>query len=223
MKKVNVITAAYDCPAWIFDYLNGWNSQNRVNGWDIEIMIGVDGCEKTHQALVDRNISHYWSADNVGTYIIANSLHALSNANLYIRFDADDVPLPTYLSAAIENLTKSKCFQFLEYRTDENLKPIKKHNKSNTMVYTKEVLEKIGGFHPVRVGADKDFIGRARSAGFTGGNPLGHHFYKRQHKNALTRAKETNMKSVFRKECHELMKKHIGYYVEPVTVELQKF
>jgi hypothetical protein len=223
MKTANIITAAYNCPNWIFDYLYGWQNQQPVEGWKINLMIGVDGCKSTHQSLTKAKVPHYWSPINVGWPIITNSLHQQDQADVYIRFDADDVPLPEYFSVVINNLKNSQCFQLFEYRTDEMLNPIKKQNKSNTMVYTRAVLEKIGGFHPVRVGADKDFIGRARSAGFLGNRPDGHYFYKRQHKNALTKSKDTNMKSAFRKLCHDQMKQHVGYYVESKTVPLEFF
>lgn len=223
IEKIGIIISVYNCPKWIFNCLDGWKAQHEVSGWEVEMLIGVDGCDATHQALIHHNVPHFWSQRNVGWPIITNSLHALSNADVYIRFDADDVPLPTYLTVAVSNLARSKCFQFLEYRTDRNLKPIKKHDKSNTMVYTREVVEKIGGYQPFRVGADKDFIRRARSAGFSGSNPTGYHFYKRQHETALTRAKETNMKSAFRRECEQQMRNHTGHYVDPVVVELQRF
>ena len=96
-----VIVAAYHAQKWIKPCIASIRSQVLPPGWTLDLRIGVDGCAETAAALTRMKESYYLAPDNVGTYVLRNSLIGLGPADCYTIFDADDEMLPTYLATGI--------------------------------------------------------------------------------------------------------------------------
>lgn len=162
MMKCAVIVAAYKAQRYILQCLKSIDSQNPLTGWEYEVRVGVDGCKATADILQRAGISFHHSKENVGTYIMANSLIALGPADMYARFDADDYMLPEYLSTVIPVA--------LDYGIAHAAHVVRPNRFSRPRVgqvtFTAELLERLGGFREARVHSDRDFSRRAALAGF---------------------------------------------------------
>lgn len=62
---------------WLEACLRSIDAQRIGPGWAVDVRIGVDGCEATSALLLGMGRGHWWSAENVGPYLIRNSLIAL--------------------------------------------------------------------------------------------------------------------------------------------------
>jgi len=226
MKTCAVIIAAYAADKYILDCYNSVKNQIPLEGWEIDIRIGVDGCQKTADVLRKNKIPFYWSEKNVGAYIMRNSLAAVGQADCYAIFDADDVMFTNYISSTL-SLNADACMT-AKINCDENLKPIQgaRIEKGGAITFTHSVLQAIGGFYGVRCAADTDFMYRLQMAGYNIheiNEPL---YYRRRHPNALTKKSDTGIGSAYRKKAWAEMtaKREQGIIkIKPTIVELKKF
>jgi glycosyltransferase involved in cell wall biosynthesis len=66
-----------------------------VKNLDCEIIVGIDGCKETLNYIktkkFDNRIRFYFFEKNVGPYIIKNSLCSISNSEIILFFDSDDI------------------------------------------------------------------------------------------------------------------------------------
>lgn len=229
MKTCAVIIPAYRAEKWIMECVKGFQNQHSLEGWEYKIVVGVDGCKKTATALT---VPYWWSAVNVGTYVMVNSLVALNPADMYVFFGADDVPFPDYLRKTIPVAEEYGYTRVRERRCDENLKPFppQERNLMGTAVCTREVFEQVGGFHAYRCASDTDFTRRVKALGYKPKeaklllpDPL---FYRRRHKNSLTRHPKTSMKSEYRVKVktamNELYDKGL-IKITPTTTDLEYY
>jgi len=160
MKKCAIIVSAYQAHATILNCIKSIREQKPIDGWEYEIRLGVDGCNQTAEILKRNRIPFYWNRNNVGTYIMANSLMALGPADIYSRFDADDYMYPHYLQTVIPIALKYGMSQ-AGYRVGST------HSKPRVgqVTMTAATLEKLGGFAEYRCHCDRDLSRRASQLG----------------------------------------------------------
>jgi len=242
MKTCAVIIAAYNCPEYIMDCYNSVKNQLPLEGWNYEIRIGVDGCQKTADVLIKNKIPFYYTQKNVGCYIMRNSLIYLKKADAYAYFDADDVMKPDYLKASLicieammlHEKTKTgfkdhkiHCVMTGKYQTDHKLNAIKtsKPERGGAITFSHYALEKVGGFYGARCACDTDFMLRLDMAGikiYEINEPL---YYRRRHAGSLTKRADTGMGSDYRKKIwNELCNKRAKGIVkiQPTVIKLEK-
>lgn len=225
MKKCAVIIAAYNADKYILECYNSVKNQIPLEGWKYDIRIGCDGCQKTADILRKNNIPFYMSEKNVGAYITRNSLMAVSPADVYSIFDADDVMFPDYLSKTLQ--TPYCAVMTAKINCNENLKPIQgaRIEKGGAITFTHSVLSDLGGFYGVRCAADTDFMYRLGMAGysiFDINEPL---YYRRRHSQSLTKKSDTGIGSTYRKKVWSMMteKRNEGIIkINPTIIPLIK-
>jgi len=225
MKTCAIIIAAYNCDKYIIDCYNSVKNQIPLEGIEYEIRLGVDGCQKTADVLRKNKIPFYWSEKNVGAYIMRNSLMAVSPADCYAIFDADDVMFPEYLCKSLQG--NHDAVMTAKINCNEKLKPIQgaRIGKGGAITFTHGVLERVGGFYGVRCAADTDFMYRCIDAGFEIFEIKEPLYYRRRHSGSLTKKSDTGIGSHYRKKVWSMMteKRNEGIIkIKPTIIELKK-
>ena len=223
MKTCAIIIAAYNADKYILDCYNSVKNQIPLEGWEYDIRIGCDGCLKTYEILKKNKIPFYHSDNNVGAYIMRNSLMAVAPADVYSIFDADDVMFPEYLLKSLS--LNSDAIMTAKINCDEKLKPIQgaRIEKGGAITFTQNILDSLGGFYGVRCAADTDFMYRIKMAGFEIheiSEPL---YYRRRHAGSLTKKSDTGIGSIYRNKVWRDMceKREQGIIkIKPTIVEL---
>jgi glycosyltransferase involved in cell wall biosynthesis len=226
VKKLAIVVAAYNTEKYIMECVNSILNQDKIDGWEIDLRIGIDSCEKTASVLTKNKIKFYWSEKNVGAYILRNSLLYLDNADMYGYFDSDDCMFKNYCKKTIE--ANADAVMSAKINCNENLKPIQgaRIESGGAITFTHSVLQAIGGFYGVRCAADTDFMYRIGMAGYNIheiNEPL---YYRRRHSESLTKKSDTGIGSPYRKKAWAMMteKREQGIIkIKPTVIELKKF
>jgi hypothetical protein len=159
--KCAVIVAAYHAQRYILQCLKSMEAQRPLPGWEYELRLGVDGCLATAAVLQRAGRPFHFSKENVGTYVMANSLIAIGPADVYARFDADDFMLPDYLATVIPvALDYGLCHAPYVVRPKSY-----SHPQVGQVTFTSGILAKLGGFGSARCHCDRDFTRRAALVG----------------------------------------------------------
>jgi len=224
---VAVILAAYQARAdWLAQCLASIDaSAATAPGVAVHVRIGVDGCEETATHLEDAGRSYYWTPENVGAYILRNSLIRLAPADVYVIFDADDVMLVEYVPIVTRTLKDYALVGPSRQECDADLTPTRFFRyRHGVCAFRHEVLAKLGGYQAERLGADVDFIARARSARIHPHITGEACYLRRRHPASLTKAPDTGFGTVAREQARRRMQRlRLGgkVYVTPVTVPLE--
>jgi len=223
--KCAVIIAAYNADKYILDCYESVKNQIPIPEYEIDIRVGVDGCQKTADVLRRAGIPFYWSDKNVGAYIMRNSLIYLKPADVYSYFDADDEMFDDYLKTVLS--LNADAVMTAKINCNENLKPIQgaRIEKGGAITFTHEVLDRLGGFYGVRCAADTDFMYRIGMAGYSIFDIKEPLYYRRRHPESLTKRKDTGIGSHYRKKVWRDMceKREQGIIkIKPTVIELKK-
>jgi glycosyltransferase involved in cell wall biosynthesis len=125
----------------------------------------------------DARIKGWQLEENSGAYIARNTAVACANLNRYglagdapvpwthlTLIDSDDVAAPDWLSHVLavmgEDQGLVRCV--LERQDIELTRTHRRLHSYCQTLYSRKFWEKLGGFHPVRVAADDEFLVRAR-------------------------------------------------------------
>lgn len=212
MKKLAVLITAFKSENYILGAINSLKKQKLPCHWQVNFYIGIDDCPVTAKTCKENNIPYYYSYTNVGTYVLTNSLINESqkdNCNMFLRFDSDDFACENFLYDGIAHTEKKGFLRNGFVYTDENLSPLdnKHHRGVGSVFFTKDVLEKIGGYKSYRVGCDNDLRRRCEKfklKGIVKNNlPI---YLRRKHSNSLTGKLETGHESRYRQSIEDLMK-----------------
>jgi glycosyltransferase involved in cell wall biosynthesis len=227
MKKCSVLIPSYGVSHWVMECINGFKTQDPVEGYSIDIVVGVDGCKDTYNVLKKNNIPFYYSEKNVGPYIILNSLILLNVSDVFVFFGSDDVPTPAYLKEVIPVAEKHGFTKAPGYKCDPFLVPKKVANTYwGSNIFSQKVFDELGGFYHYRCSGDNDFKKRAKMAGFGGDitkkyftQPL---FYRRKHPNSLTSSGTTKKKSIYRRQVRAEMEEYRKNGIIKITPAVTK-
>lgn len=231
MKTLAIILTAYKSEKYILRTLKSLQNQPLPNGWQIRFYIGVDACENTASILKENKIPYYYTKENVGTYILTNSL--INNAqedkcDMFLRFDSDDIACRNFLLYGIEHTLKYNFISPYQILVDEHLNPINNKFKiaHGSMFATQLAIDALGGYYHYRVGCDTNFFRRAKRLGFgeniTEKKPI---YLYRQHDESLMKNKQLGKGTLQRKKARNLMKlefdKGKNKIEHPVTTSLK--
>jgi hypothetical protein len=219
--------AAHKATRWIHEALTSIEKQEPRKGWTYSTRIGVDACEATSRFLLRTGYAHWFSAKNVGPYIMRNSLIELEPASAYAIFDADDTMRPDYLRTLLHWMGKDGIAGGGRTQVNEAGRIVRRRTgyRSGVAVISHGAWTKLGAYRPWPVVADHDLILRARALRIVV-QPVNKSLYiRRVHPESLTQTPATGFKSEIRREfasrARHLTKHRIGLYVRPVTVELE--
>lgn len=223
MKTCSVLIPAYKADKWIWDCIKGFENQAPTKGYIYRIVVGVDGCQKTHDILKD--FPHYYSKENMGAYVMLNSLIHYNPSDVYVFFGADDIPFPDFLSSVIPVAEEYGYTVVKQGHRDKT--PKKKHG---TAVFSQKVLDDVGGFQAYRCACDTDFRARVKFCGYKFEEALSKlpHplFFRRRPSGSLTKNSATGMKSSYRRNVRKKMKQSYAagnIKINPVIKELEYY
>jgi len=181
---------------------------------DCEILIGVDACEETYNHIKHLENVYYFK-ENVGPYVIKNTLVDQAKYDSILFFDSDDIMAPGTIEK-VTNTLNSKDYVKLSY-IDFIKKPL-----LNGIVYSnavigikKNVFTSINGFYPWRCSADTELTYRLKHNNFSCKTIPDVCYYRRLHKNNLTVKKETGHGSPIRKTYVDYINVHLSKQTWP--------
>jgi glycosyltransferase involved in cell wall biosynthesis len=229
VKKIAVVIAAYNTSEYIMQCVESILNQKKINDIEIDLRIGVDGCKKTSDMLKANRIKHYFSYNNVGAYVIRNSLIKLAEAEFYSYFDSDDIAMPTMIFQCIEKIKSGHHAVMLgKYQVDQDLTMLKRQNiidDGGAISFDQYALDKVGGFQPYRCAGDTDFMRRLNMAGIEIHQVREPFYFRRNHNKSVTRSGQTAFGGEYRKkvwaEMCEQRKKGV-IKIEPEIIKLEK-
>lgn len=217
MKTISILIAAWRAQDWLADCLNAVFAQVLPEGWRMQVLLGIDGCEETLKWLQGQHypqLEAVYLKQNQGTYVTFNTLMRYAQGELICRFDADDVMQSGYLAAHIRaSEAGADMSMSWSIYTDAKLKPtshvmahkvyhpengLNRRGAEGQFVIRRAVWQQLGGFRPWRCGADTDFFKRVRFSGFSHCVIEAFLYLRRTHANSLTVDAATNFDSPLR-------------------------
>lgn len=228
-KPISIIISAYQSYDYIEECLNSIEYQTYFDKNNkFEILVGVDGCEKTLDKLLEikhkyKNLRIFMMNENRGTYITSNTLISKVKYNNIIRFDSDDVMM-------LEMVNEIMCY-YDEYNVvrlryvklyGDRKEPF--HAYAHGVLFMKsEVFKQLGGYKPWKCAADTEFLKRGKKIMnekyIT--RPL---FYRRMHGNSLTGSREFGPNSEIRKHYRDLIRNtEIDYNKVKIRKKMSKY
>jgi len=215
-KLVSVLMAAYQAQEWVVAAAASVLDQALPAGWDLELLVCVDGCTatlKAVQGLHDPRVGVAALDKNYGTYIATNTILGMSRGELVTCMGADDIMLPTRLLklvGAMERHPEVGLAGAWYTRTDEDLNFLEHRNTcgDGTWVHRRSILVgKLGGFMPWTCGADSEVVVRTSYLGAKRHQVREHLYLHRQHPKQLTADPKTAAGSKVREGYVEIIER----------------
>lgn len=226
--EVSVIVSAWKATRYIIETLDSIQQQEPRDGWEYSLRVGVDGCEDTARLLDRAGIPYWWSSQNVGPYVMRNSLIQIAPVTAYAIFDADDIMRPTYLRDLLEWVGPTGIAGAGRTQVDETGRILKRRTryKSGVCIIHHRAWQQLGGYRPWPMAADYDLIVRAERLQIPVRAVAKALYIRRVHPTSLTQTKETGFKSQERQDLarrsKSLAKHKHNLKVFPVTTELER-
>jgi glycosyltransferase involved in cell wall biosynthesis len=213
---LSIIIPTYDNIQYIDESIN--SLLKSMKNTKCEILIGIDNCEKTKNYITNNlikfpnNIRFFYFNQNVGPYIVRNSLTKVTNSDKLFFFDSDDVANENLIPTIFESLKKYdvvryKFWNFNEpnsYKNQNNLK-LNDFYSQGQFGIKKEKFNILNGFEPWLCGADSEFKLRESFNKLTCININEPLIYRRRHGQNLTMKKETGHNSEKRNYYNSLL------------------
>lgn len=213
---ISIIVPAYKSANHIGKCL--FTIQKWSYNFNVEILVGVDKCEETlnwlknNLCLLKSNIRVFYFNENVGPYVIRNSLVLYSKYDDLMFFDADDVMGTQMIGSTLLTLKtydsiRYKYYNFIDGTDYFDFKNLTINNDFSHGVFgvKKKVFYELNGFQPWRCGADSEFKERSLAQCYTCCNYEIPVFYRRLHGSNLTMNSDTGINSPLRQKYREIM------------------
>jgi glycosyltransferase involved in cell wall biosynthesis len=180
----------------------------------IEILIGIDACEKTLKHIKTKNypefVKFYFFSENNGPYVIKNSLSKIAESDKLLFFDTDDVMNDIMINVIIDELSKNICVK-PRYKDFGGQSLGGSKYGEGVFGIKKEVFLTMNGFENWRVAADSDFMGRLYKMRPKILYTKDVMFKRRVHPESLTNRKDTGMSSALRSNYARISKQKKGH------------
>ncbi|MFW5847974.1 MAG: glycosyltransferase family 2 protein [bacterium] len=226
---VSIIIPAYKTSQYVEECLDSIQNQDYLKNNEYEIIVGVDGCSETLNKINEikhkyKNLRIIHMTQNYGLFITFNTLVSLCKYDNIIKFDSDDIMLPTLITDVMS--VDADLVRFLFYIYYGKNKQTKLfHSPANGVYRVKKHVYKIfGGYRPWKCAADTEFLQRFSQYGKYKqvyiNKPL---FLYRQHSDSLTNTippKSGSLRLVYHKKFKG--KKYKDFYVEPILGEFNE-
>ena len=239
-KGVTIFVSAYKATAFMGECLDSIYASMAGFSYPWELLLGVDGCQDTLDCVMAYPLGYdtsvYYFDQNVGTYVVSNTLIELARYDYMVRFDSDDIMLPALpRHLQLAKFATSGNLLRLTYRNIVSFKPFMyRPGKSGLTVATgiigipETLLPVLGGYRSWRCAADADLLVRSKRSGahrdvIRSFDPVNPSFLRRTHAASLTKCVEYGAGSEIRKRYHALGehdKRTI--YVEPVVANCRR-
>jgi len=210
-KSLSIIIATYQNTEFIYECFN--SISNAIKNYDVEILVGIDGCNESREFFEVNKFSKefkiYYFEENKGPYIIFNSLSRIADSQNILFFASDDIMKDNMIDEILKGLNQFDCVKphYSEFRDGQKYDVSEKKVLSEGVFAIKrDVLHYMNGFEPWMCAADSDFMGRVYKSDVKVGSSNYITFYRRIHKKGLTSRPDTGMKSKLRAEYIKLSK-----------------
>lgn len=193
-----------------------------IKDLNCEILIGIDGCEITKEFVKDKKfderVNFFFFRNNVGPYIVKNSLSTITKSDYILFFDSDDIMTDNLIQDCVRFMKTHKLIKPMYLNFNDNSSNIDINiTKTNTygegvFAIDKKTFLTMNGFEGWRCAADSDLMSRLykNNVKLMTTKTIG--FYRRVHKNSLTQHPETSLSSSIRAKYSSISrnKKYFG-------------
>lgn len=223
MKGVSICITAYNAQDYIKECLDSVIKQTWFQNHDNwEIIVGVDGCEKTLDYLKGimhdyKNLRVLMMDSNRGTYITSNTIMSQAKYDTLFRYDSDDKMRRTLVDVVMKRKGKYSVLRYYHKNFGLNSRV---QIGYGAICFDKSVFMKYGGFRPWICSADAEIYMRLSRVEpvITIKNVLSS---RRVHKSSLTQSPETGYKSELRDYYRSLMKSMDIKNTEDAVIEME--
>jgi glycosyltransferase involved in cell wall biosynthesis len=203
MEGVSIIIPTHGTPEYLKECIN--SIRNQKIDFNYEILLGVDNCKETLKSIEDdkdfyKEIRLYYFRENVGPFIIKNTLIDLTTYDNILFFDSDDIMVDTMLSDFFNHVKEFDLVRFNYLNFKKNVEQSKPLTAWGVFGVKKSVFDRFTCFEPWKCAADSEFIERVTFHKITTKTVEGVSFHRRLHDKNLTLKPDTNMKSKLREE-----------------------
>lgn len=201
MDGVSIIIPTYGTPEYLKECIN--SIRNQKIDFNYEILLGVDNCKETLKSIEDdkdfyKEIRLYYFKENVGPFIIKNTLIDLTTYNNILFFDSDDIMTSNMLSDFFNHIKKADLIRFNYLNFRKNLEHSNPLTAFGVFGIKKSIFNNFVCFEPWKCAADSEFIERVSFHKINSKTIEGVSFHRRLHDKNLTLKPDTNMKSKLR-------------------------
>jgi glycosyltransferase involved in cell wall biosynthesis len=207
---ISVLIPAYNAQDYIDDCLRSIVTQAYFKKHDYEIIVGIDGCRATEDALYGimedyHRVRAIVIKKNVGKFITLNTLIEQAKGDIIVTFDADDIMASGFVGMGVSYLRDYDVVRFGNYnfhQRQDRIVGINAYPRDSVLMFKKSVLGIVGGYRPWRIFSDRDFIkrleGKVKIKDIT--TPL---YYKRLHIDSLFYDSQYGFNSVYGRACRK--------------------
>jgi glycosyltransferase involved in cell wall biosynthesis len=163
--KYSFIISAWGVSEFIEECLDSVCFQNTSQNH--EVLLGIDNCEETLKKVIQiqkkyTNLKFYWMTENVGTYIVRNTLFQFAKGTHIVQFDSDDVMDRDMIKHCDKLATQFDVVKFLGQNFEGKKKIGNAKAFTSPGIFKREVFEKFGGYENWRIVADSEFKHRIK-------------------------------------------------------------
>jgi glycosyltransferase involved in cell wall biosynthesis len=241
---LSVLMSAYGTGRWIGAAVASVLSQELPRGWELELIIGIDGCaEALREALrvEDARVVVLELTENGGTYRALNTSLRYARGALIAILDSDDIAMPGRFRDQIEELQRhpeiallggqvraiNERGEFLPNKLHFPLDASSGFRRGGdytsylvshpTWMVRRKTYAQLGGYVDSKVGSDAEFCLRAVALGLHCRSLPDHITLYRQRDGQLTRASRTNFRSEVRRQMIEKIRRDAEAYRQGET------
>ena len=227
---ISVIIPTFDNIEYIDETLDSIYKSGK--NFDYEILIGIDGCNKSLKYLKDKtypdNTKIFFFPTNKGPYLIKNTLSTLAKYDNLLFFDSDDIMEENMVEYCLNSLNKYQCVKpRLRNFKMVNGKIVNEVGRKNwgegVFAIHKKIFDYHNGFEGWLVAADSDFMGRLYKNNTSVELTQEILLLRRLHDKGLTSRPDTGLRSSLRSKYASISKskKYFGPLPELKIAEYQ--
>ena len=227
---ISVIIPTFDNIEFIDETLT--SIYNSGKDFEYEILIGIDGCNKSLKYLKDKtypdNTNIFFFPTNKGPYLIKNTLSTLAKYDNLLFFDSDDIMEENMIGYCLNSLNKYQCVKpRLHNFKIVNGKMVNEVGRKNwgegVFAIKKPIFDYYNGFEGWLVAADSDFMNRLYKNNISVELTQEILLLRRLHDKGLTSRPDTGLRSSLRSKYASISKskKYFGPLPELKIAEYQ--
>ena len=227
---ISVIIPTFDNIEYIDETLDSIYKSGK--NFDYEILIGIDGCNKSLKYLKDKtypdNTKIFFFPTNKGPYLIKNTLSTLAKYDNLLFFDSDDIMEENMIGYCLNSLNKHQCVKprLHNFRIVDG-KMVNEVGRKNwgegVFAIHKKIFDYHNGFEGWLVAADSDFMNRLYKNNTSVELTQEILLLRRLHDKGLTSRPDTGLRSSLRSKYASISKskKYFGPLPELKIAEYQ--
>jgi glycosyltransferase involved in cell wall biosynthesis len=227
---ISVIIPTFDNIEYIDETLN--SIYNSGKDLEYEILIGIDGCNKSLKYLKDKsypvNTKIFFFPTNKGPYLIKNTLSTLAKYDNLLFFDSDDIMEENMIGYCLNSLNKHQCVKprlhNFKIVNGEMVNEVGRKNwGEGVFAIRKPIFDYHNGFEGWLVAADSDFMNRLYKNNTSVDLTQEILLLRRLHDKGLTSRPDTGLRSSLRSKYASISKskKYFGPLPELKIAEYQ--